>query len=156
MRVTTLLHGLLSLLLLITAASAAEGSPAPGKNAEIVVVYWSSGDCRWCSYWEGMSGLERKFRESPEFQKLKFYRVKNGYLQDDYFEKELYPADLTWLWERYQAAEFKKPFRPGWWIFVDRKLVVRYGSVKQWEEQAFPRIKELVAQYHGNSAARNQ
>ena len=93
--------------------------------------------------------MESSFRASPEFQKLKFYRIKNNRLADDYFDQDLYPAELKWLWERYQAREFKKPFRPGWWIFVDRKLIERYAGTKNWEGQAVPKIRDLVTQHYG-------
>jgi hypothetical protein len=123
----------------------------PNAKAEIVVVYWSSADCRWCSYWESsFSGMEKNFRASPEFQKLKFYRIKNARLADDYFDPSLYPPELKWLEQRYQAREFKKPFRPGWWIFVDQQLVDNYASTQDWDSKAFPKIRELVARYRNN------
>jgi len=97
--------------------------------------------------------MESKFRASPEFQKLQFHRVKNRRLADDYSEASLYPPELRWLHERYVAKEFgKATFRPGWWIFVDRKLVDRFGGSSNWDTKAFPRIREIVAQHYGKQA----
>jgi hypothetical protein len=153
MRVRLGLAGIVFMLVLMPFGIRAQSSSPSVTNpkAEIVVVYWSSDDCPWCTYWEGsFSGMEKSFRASPEFQKLKFYRIKNARLAEDYFEPSLYPPELKWLEQRYQAREFKKPFRPGWWIFVDRKLVESYAGTKNWDAKAFPKIRELVAQYHGN------
>ena len=90
--------------------------------------------------------MERSFRASPEFQKLKFFRIKNARLADDY-GREHFPKELDWLAERYLAREFKKPSpRPTWWIFVDRKLAGAYGGSKQWDSVIFPKIKQIVAE----------
>lgn len=93
--------------------------------------------------------MEARFRASPEFRKLAFHRIKNARLADDYVDAALYPPELEWLHRRYVAKEFGKPFRPGWWVFVDRKLVERFSGSSAWESKALPRIREIVAQHGG-------
>ena len=92
--------------------------------------------------------MEKNFRASPEFRKLKFFRVKNARLADPY-ERSQFPAGLEWLAERYAGGEFKRPsIRPSWWVFVDRQRVATFGGTKQWESTAIPRIKQIVADNH--------
>ena len=89
--------------------------------------------------------MESSFRASPEFRKLKFYRVKNARLAENY-EKGSFPSGLEWLADRYVAGEFKKPsVRPSWWVFVNRQRVATYGGTKQWQSTAVPQIKQIVA-----------
>ena len=89
--------------------------------------------------------MERNFRASPEFPKLKFFRVKNAKLADNY-EQRQFPNGLEWLAERYVAGEFKKPsIRPSWWVFVDRQRVGTFAGTKQWDSTAVPKIRQIVA-----------
>lgn len=111
---------------------------------EITVVYWGSADCRWCQKWES-DGMEAAFKAAPEFKKIKYFRIKNKHLKDDY-GKEHFPAGLEWLRERYEWKEFSHPWRPGWQIYVDRKLVDTFYGTSNWQEKALPRIQELLAQ----------
>ena len=116
-----------------------------GAKPEVTVVYWSSGDCPWCTYWESsMSGMEKKFRASPEFAKIKFYRVKNSHLKDPYIAEQFSP-EIDYVWQRYQQTQ-KNPGRPGWQVWVDRKLVATFQGTKNWDETYFPRIKQIVAE----------
>ena len=92
--------------------------------------------------------MERNFRASPEFPKLKFYRVKTARLAENY-EKGHFPSGLEWLAERYVGGEFRKPsIRPSWWVFVNRQRVATYGGTKQWESTAVPQIRQIVADNH--------
>ena len=128
------------------------GSPAWAAGEakhEITVVYWGSVDCRWCRLWEtSEDGMEKSFVASPEFRGLKYFRVKNARLVDDY-GKEHFPAGLEWLWERYEWKEFPHPWRPGWQVFVDKKLVETYYGTNNWQTKALPRVQELLDQNTG-------
>ena len=119
-------------------------SQASAKT-EIVVVYWSSKDCPYCDMWESASWGMTRLKTSEEYQKLKFFVVKNERLALPYL-KEHFPPEITWVWERYQRGE-KPPGRPGWTIYVDRGLVGRYVGINEWDQNAFPEIKRLVAVY---------
>jgi hypothetical protein len=105
---------------------------------------WGSEDCPYCTSWEGSLGPEGKFRASPEFAKLKFYKVKNLWLRGDYYQEHFSP-EIAWVWERYQRTR-QRPGRPGWQVYVDRKLVASFVGSKAWQEKGLPQIKELVAQ----------
>jgi hypothetical protein len=135
----------LGLLLAFMCFSLPAGA-AGGAKHEVTVVYWGSADCRWCRLWETSdTGMEKSFVASPEFRKLKYFRVKNARLADDY-EKEHFPTGTEWLWEQYEWKEFPHPWRPGWQVFVDHKLVDTYYGTTNWQEKALPRIQELVGQ----------
>src|SRR5206468_8605575 len=56
---------------------------ADTPKPELLVVYWASKDCRWCSYWESpSSGMEKRFKESREFKRITYRVVKNERLAD--------------------------------------------------------------------------
>src|SRR5262245_10445236 len=94
---------------------------ANAQKPELLLVYWSSADCRWCTYWESArSGLEQEFKESAEFKKITYRMVKNDRLVDPY-TREHFPADIQWLYERVQRGEERRPGRPSWVLYVDRK-----------------------------------
>jgi len=113
---------------------------------EITVVYWGAADCRWCRLWEmSPDNMEKSFLASQDFKRLKYYRVKSARLSDEY-RKEHFPPGLEWLWERYEWKEFSISGRPGWQVFVDRKLVDSFYGTNNWQTRALPRIQELLEQ----------
>lgn len=134
-------------------ASPTEGSAARGPGAAkgagaassgITLVYWSSDDCPYCRSWEGSLGGYGKFREMPEYSKIKFYTVRNDSLKSGYDERH-FPPELGWLWARYQQSQ-RHPGRPGWQVYVGRKLVASFQGATQWEANHLPRIKDIIAQ----------
>lgn len=133
----------LLLFVVLLGFSLPAGADAGAKH-EVTVVYWGSADCRWCRHWETADdGMEKSFMASADFKQLKYFRVKNARLADDY-GKENFPAGLGWLWERYEWKDFPHPWRPGWQIFVDRKLVDTFYGTNNWQTKALPRIQELL------------
>src|SRR5687767_8293064 len=72
-------------------------SAAESAKPEIVVVYWSSKYCKWCTWWESsMSGMEKSFKDSPEFKQVTYRVVKNDRLADIY-TAEQFPAEIRWV-----------------------------------------------------------
>ncbi len=133
---------LFSLWLGIGFASAAEP-----HRPEIAVVYWSSADCRWCVWWESsMSGMEARFRASPEFSKISFYTVKNERLQDPY-ELRHFPSGAGWLWDDHRGGDRKRIWRPSWQVYVDRKPIATFRGTAAWESHHWPRIRQLIADH---------
>lgn len=132
-------------LLAVFGAAAAE----PQKT-ELLLVYWGSDDCRWCTYWESsMSGMERRLKESQEFKKITYRVVKNKRLADPYVRED-FPQDIGWLYERVQRGEDKRTGRPGWVMYVDRKRVASFYGTRDWDEKHLPEIRRLVAKHSGS------
>jgi hypothetical protein len=122
---------------------------AADSKPELLVVYWSSKDCRWCTYWESsMSGMEKKFKESDEFKKIKYRVVKNERLKDSYTRQD-FPPDISWIFDRIATGEEKQGFRPGWIVYVDQKQLARFAGTRDWNSHHFPEIKKLVAEHLG-------
>jgi len=122
---------------------------ADAPKPEMTVVYWSSKDCRWCTYWESsMSGMERRFKEALEFNKIIYRVVKNERLADPYTPKD-FPQDILWVFERIQRGEEKKSARPGWVVYLDRKRIASFYGTSNWDEKHLPEIKRLVAMHLG-------
>lgn len=134
-------------------AASVKGSPAEdtsakkgrSANSAITLVYWSSADCPYCKMWEqGSLSMYSKFREMPEYAKIKFYTVKNLSLKFGY-EEEHFPPEISWVWERYQKTQ-RNPGRPGWQVYVGRKMVASFQGATGWESNHLPKIKEIIAQ----------
>ena len=122
---------------------------ADAHKPELMVVYWGSRDCRWCTYWESpQSGMEKRFKESQEFKKLTYRVVKNERLADPYTLQD-FPPDIAWVYERMQRGEEKRPGRPGWVVYLDRKRIATFYGTQNWEEEHFPEIKWLVSEHLG-------
>ena len=136
----TLSHALLLLALIIATADACAANT---RKPELLLVYWSSADCRWCAYWETRSGMEQELKQSEEFKNVTYRIVKNERLEDPYL-REHFPADVQWLHERVQRGEEKRPGRPGWVLYADRKRIASFYGATHWEEQHFPEIKRLI------------
>src|SRR5690348_5027010 len=82
---------------------------ADAPKPELLVVYWASKDCRWCTYWESpLSGMEKRFKESLEFKKITYRVVRNERLADLYALRDFSP-DIVWVYERMQRGEEKRP-----------------------------------------------
>jgi hypothetical protein len=114
---------------------------------EILLVYWGSRDCRWCTYWESsLSGMEASLKNSEEFKKITYRVVKNARLEDPYTDED-YPADMKWLKERVDRGQEKNPGRPGWLFFVDKVCVAKFYGTRGWTAKILPEIKSLVAKY---------
>lgn len=123
---------------------------AEARKPELLLVYWSSDDCRWCTYWESsMSGMERQLKESEEFRKITYRVVKNRRLADPYVRDD-FPQDIAWLYERVQRGEDKRAGRPGWVMYVDRKRIASFYGTRDWEGKHLPEIKRLVARHSGS------
>jgi hypothetical protein len=139
-----------STLVLIVWLFAVNGAvAAESQKPELLLVYWSSEDCRWCTWWESsMSGMERRLRESEEFKKITYRVVKNKRLADPY-AREDFPQDIWWIFERVQRGEEKRTGRPGWVMYVDRKRIASFYGTKNWDEKHLPEIKRLVATHSG-------
>lgn len=119
---------------------------AEKPQADIVLVYWSSKDCKWCTWWESsMSGMEKRFKESPEFKKLKYRVVKNDRLVDPY-PRELFAPDIVWVYDLMQQGQ-KHPGRPGWTLYVNKKRVAVFYGTRDWEEKSVPEIRRIVAEH---------
>ena len=136
------------LVLWLPGISSAVAADAP--KPELVVVYWASKDCRWCTYWESpMSGMEKRFKESQEFKKIKYRVVKNERLADPYTLRD-FPPDIVWVHERMRRGEEKRPHvRPAWAVYLDRKRIATFYGTKNWEEVHFREIKWLVSEHLG-------
>ena len=131
--------------LLSLPCAAATDAPKP----ELMVVYWGSKDCRWCTYWESpQSGMEKRFKESQEIRKITYRVVKNERLADPYTLQD-FPPDIAWVYERMQRGEEKRPGRPGWVVYLDRKRIATFYGTRNWEEVHFPEIKWLVSEHLG-------
>jgi hypothetical protein len=140
-----LVHALKCACLLLALALATSGAGAVDtRKPELLLVYWSSADCRWCTYWESArSGMQEQLREAEEFKRVTFRVVKNERLADPYV-REHFPADVQWLYERVQRGAEQHPGRPGWVLYVDRKRVAGFYGATHWEEQHLPEIKRLI------------
>ena len=136
----------LALWLLSLPCAVAADTPKP----ELLVVYWASKDCRWCSYWESpSSGMEKRFKESREFKRITYRVVKNERLADPYTLRD-FPPDIAWVYERVRRGEEKRPVvRPAWVVYLDRKRVGAFYGTKNWDEAHFPEIKWLVSEHLG-------
>ena len=137
-------------LLLLWLPGISSAVAAEARKPELVVVYWASKDCRWCTYWENpSSGMEKRFKESQEFKKIAYRVVKNERLADPYTLRD-FPPDIVWVCERLQRGEEKRPpVRPGWVVYLDRKRIATFYGTKNWEEGHFPEIKWLVSEHLG-------
>ena len=122
---------------------------ADAPKPELMVVYWGSKDCRWCTYWESSrSGMEKGLKESQEFKKITYRVVKNERLADPYTLQD-FPPDIAWVYERMQRGEEKRPGRPGWVVYLDRKRIATFYGTTNWEEVHFPEIMRLVSEHLG-------
>ena len=139
-----LVNALRRACLLVAALATASLCFANAHRPELLLVYWSSADCKWCTYWESArSGLEQQLRDSEEFKRITYRIVKNERLADPY-TREHFPADIRWLYERVQRGEERRPGRPGWVLYVDRKRIARFYGATHWEEQHLPEIRRLI------------
>ena len=121
------------------------------SKPELLLVYWSSRDCRWCTYWEGSwSGMEDGLKSSEEFKKLTYRVVKNARLADPYTDSD-YPPDIKWLKERVDRGEEKNPGRPGWVFFVNKVRVAKFYGTRDWESKILPEIKRLVTKHYNGT-----
>ena len=48
-----------------------------------------------------------------------------------------------------QRGEKKRPGRPGWVVYLDRKRIATFYGTTNWEEKHFPEIMRLVAERLG-------
>ena len=130
------------------------GSATVIASPEVMVVYWGSRDCPWCTYWESsLSGMEKRFRESAEFKSIVYRVVKNARLADPYGPADFHP-DVRWIYDGIAAHSWRAPkIRPTWWLLVDHKLVKTYVGTARWDGEYFPDIKSLVAFYSGRGPA---
>jgi hypothetical protein len=146
MKISTPRAFVLALILTVLVPPAQTSSAADSAKPDVVVVYWSSKDCKWCNWWEsGVSGMERSFKESDEFKLITYRVVKNDRLADPY-TPENFPSDIQWVYELYKNGE-KHSGRPGWAVYVDRKRVATFYGTKQWTEKNLPGLKRVIAQY---------
>ena len=117
------------------------------SKPELLLVYWSSKDCRWCSYWESSwSGMEGSLKNSEEFKRLTYRAIKNERLADPYTIED-FPPDVKWLKERIDRGEEKSLGRPGWGFYVNRVRIAKFYGTKEWDTKILPEIKLLVAKY---------
>ncbi|WP_313952802.1 hypothetical protein [Accumulibacter sp.] len=131
------------------AASLAETQLA--SKPEILLVYWSSKDCKWCTYWESsMSGMEESLKKSAEFKKLTYRVIKNQRLADPYTTDD-FPPDIRWIKERVDSGEEKTLGRPGWGFYVNKVRVAKFYGTKNWDSKILPEIKLLVAKYSADA-----
>jgi hypothetical protein len=118
---------------------------ASAADSDVTVVYWSAKDCKWCLYWEGsFSGMRQKFEESEEFKKIKFFTIKSERLADQYTQ-DLFAPEISWVWDRYVANNYKSPGRPSWVIYVGKERAATFYGTKKWDSEAFPFIRDIVA-----------
>ena len=114
------------------------------QKPELVLVYWSSADCRWCTYWESSrSGFQQELKDSEEFKKITYRVVKNERLADPYV-REHFPPDMLWLYERMQRGQENRPGRPSWVLYADRKRIASFYGTTHWQEKHLPEIKRLI------------
>jgi hypothetical protein len=117
------------------------------SKPELLLVYWSSKDCTWCTYWESSwSGMEDGLKNSEEFKKLTYRVIKNTRLADPYTDEHFAP-DIKWLKERIDRGVEKNLGRPGWGFYVDKVRVATFYGTKNWDTKILPKIKLLVARY---------
>jgi hypothetical protein len=112
---------------------------------EIMVVYMSARDCRWCTYWEsGLSGMKSGFEKSAEFKKINFLEVKRARI-DTPPAKTDYPEELAWLRDRNEKEpQYLALGTPSWIVYVDKARVARYWGTETWNDKIFPDIKRIV------------
>jgi hypothetical protein len=121
------------------------------SKPELLLVYWSSKDCTWCTYWESSwSGMEAGLKGSEEFKKLTYRVVKNPRLVDPYTD-EYFAPDIKWLKDRLDRGEGKVSVRPAWWFYVDKVRVATFAGTKNWDTKILPEIKLLVAKYSADA-----
>ena len=117
------------------------------SKPELLLVYWSSKDCRWCTYWESSwSGMENGLKSSEEFKKITYRVIKNERLADPYTD-ENFTSDIKWLKERIDRGEEKRLGRPGWGFYVNKVRVAQLYGTRDWYTKILPEIKLLVAKY---------
>lgn len=139
-----------SLLVLFSAVSfqcSAFAETQAASKPELLLVYWSSKDCRWCRLWESSSsGMERSLKNSAEFKQLTYRVIKNERLADPY-TIDNFPPDVKWIKERVDRGEEKTVGRPGWGFYVDKVRVAKFYGTKEWDAKILPKIKLLVAEH---------
>lgn len=139
-----------SLLLLFVTCAFQFPALAETKGAskpELLLVYWSSKDCTWCTYWESSwSGMENGLKSSEEFKKLTYRVIKNERLADPYTD-EHFASDIKWLKERIDLGVEKNLGRPGWGFYVNKVRVATFYGTKNWDSKILPEIKLLVTKY---------
>ena len=59
----------------------------------------------------------------------------------------------SWLYERVTRGEERRPGRPSWVVYVNRKQVASFYGTRDWEEKHLPEIKRLVAHFDGLAQA---
>lgn len=117
------------------------------SKPELLLVYWSSKDCTWCTYWESSwSGMENGLKSSEEFKKLTYRVIKNERLADPYTD-EHFASDIKWLKERIDLGVEKNLGRPGWGFYVNKVRVATFYGTKNWDSKILPEIKLLVTKY---------
>ncbi len=140
------LRVLLGVAVLLFQFSAYAEMPTPSKP-ELLLVYWSAKDCRWCTYWESSwSGMETRLKNSDEFNKVTYRVIKSERLADRYAD-EHFPNDIRWLKERIDRGVEKPLGRPGWGFYVDRTLVAKFYGTQDWDTKHLPTILQLVGKY---------
>jgi len=132
--------------------SALAESQATSKS-ELLLVYWGSRDCQWCTYWESsLSGMEASLKSSEEFKRLTYRVVKNASLADPYTDSD-YPSDIKWLKERVDRGEDKNPGRPGWVLYVNKVRAAKFYGTRDWNSKILPEIKRLVTKHYTDAQA---
>jgi hypothetical protein len=121
------------------------------SKPKLLLVYWSSRDCPWCTYWESSrSGMEVSLKSSEEFKKLTYRVVKNDRLADPYIDSD-YPPDIKWLKQRVDRGDEKNPGRPGWVLYVNKVRVARFYGTRDWNSRILPEMKRLVTNYYADA-----
>jgi hypothetical protein len=114
---------------------------------ELLLVYWSASDCKWCAAWESPSpGMAQQLRKAREFKLITYREVKSARLAEPYQDED-FAGDIKWLKDRLDRGEEGPLGRPGWSFYVDKILVATFYGTKDWEAKNLPQIKQLVAHY---------
>ncbi len=128
-------------------ALAAPPKMPPTTPPELLLVYWSSRDCRWCAAWESPTpGMENSLKNAKEFRKITYRVVKNERLADAYRDGDFAP-DIKWLKERMDRGEEGHIARPSWSLYVNKIRVATFYGTKEWDSKNLPGIKQMINRY---------
>jgi hypothetical protein len=134
-------NAVVTLTLVATAFGVSQLVDSTPQNtpARITVVYVGADDCAPCKVWQRVHWPQ--FSSSPEFVRLTYRELTSPKLFD-LLSDERWPESLRDL-----RGEFDRtPGAPMWFVLNGEELLVTARGLRQWEEEALPRIRLLARQ----------
>jgi hypothetical protein len=113
------------------------------KSAEVTLVLWTAGDCRYCASWKGSLGGKGDLTRWPGFAKISYVEIERPGLRGS-FTVEHFGPEQAWLRDDALPSHRASSFVPAWSIYVDKVHVLSGVGTKEWDRVVFPKLKDIV------------